>query len=331
MTRQSRNEVHAPHSDSTLLPTVPRDHCGNGASQSVLLAGALCLLQTGLAGEAPPAAKHDLAFHQGEGGAYVFNTGVLRGVLRREGKSLGLSSLTHLQTGATLDRSNGLFSHYRVFTTGARYGGGAWDWPSEATLRTNGAVEVRWPAADGRPFELTAQYRWSSPESLDLSTSVRAKSNLPGFESFLASYFDPSFTNVLVCAGAPDRPFIPARKAEGDWQMFPRDEAVIPLIQDGRWKLEPNPVNWSLRPKLMYPLALRRAPGSGLTVLLMGATTDCFAIATPHEAEGHYSVYLSLFGRDLKPGETATAVTRLTVLSQDGEASALERYRAFQK
>lgn len=331
MTRQARNEVRALRSDSTPQPPVPRDRRRTRAAQSVLLAWVLNLFLAGLAGETTPSAKHDLAFHQSEGGAYVFDTGVLRGVLRREGKSLGVSSLTHLKTGVALDRSNGLFSHYRVFTKGARYGGGAWDWPSAATLRPDGAVEVRWPATDGRPFEMTARYRWSSADSLDLETSVLAKADLSGFESFLASYFDPSFTNVLVCAGAPNRPFIPARKADGDWQMFPRDEAVIPLIHDGRWKLEPNPVNWTLRPTLIHPLALRRAPGCGLTVLLMGATTDCFAIATPHEAEGHYSVYLSLFGRDLKPGETATALTRLTVLSQDGESSALERYRAFQK
>jgi hypothetical protein len=33
----------------------------------------------------------------------------------------------------------------------------------------------------------------------------------------------------------------------------------------------------------------------------------------PQQAEGHYSLYLSLFGRDLKPGETARAVARLVI------------------
>ena len=30
---------------------------------------------------------------------------------------------------------------------------------------------------------------------------------------------------------------LPARKEFGDWQMFPRDAAAVPWIQDGRWRL----------------------------------------------------------------------------------------------
>jgi hypothetical protein len=33
--------------------------------------------------------------------------------------------VVHVPTGARLDRSNGLLSHYRVFTRGVRHGGGA--------------------------------------------------------------------------------------------------------------------------------------------------------------------------------------------------------------
>jgi len=37
----------------------------------------------------------------------------------------------------------------------------------------------------------------------------------------------------------------------------------------------------------------------------------CFAVASPHELEGHYSTYFSLFGRDLRAGESATATVRM--------------------
>jgi hypothetical protein len=90
---------------------------------------------------------------------FSFDTGVLRGKLRAEGRSRGLSSVIYLPAGMRLDSSMGLFSHYRVFSAGKRYGTAAWDWPSEARLGSDGAVEARWPEAEGRPFELRARYR----------------------------------------------------------------------------------------------------------------------------------------------------------------------------
>lgn len=43
---------------------------------------------------------------------YEFDTGVIRGTLRAEGKSLGLSSVVHVPSGVTLSRGYGIFSHY---------------------------------------------------------------------------------------------------------------------------------------------------------------------------------------------------------------------------
>jgi hypothetical protein len=81
---------------------------------------------------------------------------VLRGKFRAGGKSLGLSSVTHIPSGVVLDRSMGLFSHYRLFTSGKRYGGGAWDMPSSASLRADGTVEMTLTNAPDRPFALHA-------------------------------------------------------------------------------------------------------------------------------------------------------------------------------
>src|ERR1035441_831755 len=87
---------------------------------------------------------------------FAFDTGVLKGKLRAGGKSVGLSSVVHLPTGLTMDSSMGLFGHYRVFSANKRYGTAAWDWPSVASLPPAGSVEVRWPSAEDRPFELRA-------------------------------------------------------------------------------------------------------------------------------------------------------------------------------
>ncbi len=291
-----------------------------------LTAIAGCLLTSALANSAGEEAK-PLSFKPGPAGEFTFDTSIVRGKLREGGASKGLSQVVHIPTGQRLDSSMGLFSHYRVFTQGRRYGVGAWDWTSQAALQPDGSVIVHWTATTARPFEMSAHYRWTTPNTLDLETSIVAKTNLVKFESFLASYFAPIFTNSAVCTGAAGK-FTAAAKEAGVWQAFPRDPAVGPVIQDGRWKLEPNPVEWILQPEFSKALAFRRAPELGVTAALMGDPRECFAICTPHETEAHYSTYLSLFGRDLRAGEQATARARIIFLARPDEQELVAAYEA---
>jgi len=272
-----------------------------------------------------------LAFRPGAtNGEFTFDTGVLRGKLRAGGKSLGLSSVTHVPSGIVLDRSMGLFSHYRLFTTGRRYGGGVWDMASTAVLRMDGAVEALLPSAPDRPFELRAIYRWRDPATLDLETTVKAEGELPRFEVFLASYFGPHFTNALVSTGTNGSPrFIAAERGAGYWHMYVRDDAGKAMINDRRWTLPPYPVEWTVCGRLAPPLGIRRAPGLPLDAIIMAPAEDCFALATPFQTESHYSTYLSLFGRDLKPGETARARSRLAIRGVLFDSEILALYRSY--
>jgi len=264
--------------------------------------------------------------------SYRFDTGVLRGTLRRGGKSLGLTEVVHVPTGTRLDKGYGLFGHYRVFAGDKRFGGGAWYWPSQSKLLPDGAVRVDWPAADDRPFKLTAVYRWAGPAALDLETTVRAKAALPAFESFLACYFSPAFPASEVYAKGNGGPaFLLADRESGAWQMFPRDAGAVKLIQDGRWTRPPSPVAWAIRPPLAAPLGIRRAKGPGLIAAIMARPRDCFAVATPFAGEGHRSLYLSQLGRDLRAGESATARARLVVLASSSPEDAVKAYREFIK
>jgi hypothetical protein len=277
-----------------------------------------------------PASNGMLAFSASGTNEFTFNTGVLKGKLRADGKSTGLSSVVHLPTGITLDSSMGLFGHYRVFTANRRYGTAAWDWPSEAKLRRDGSVEVRWPSAEDRPFELRAVYRWAAPNILDLETSVQAKTDLAKFESFLASYFAEGFTNSYVYAQSTAQPGLEtADRNYGIWQAFPRDDQAVSIIQDGRWKILPNPVDWVIRPRLAKPLGVRRCPAIGVSVLLMSPPRDCFAVLTPFEAEPHRSLYLSLFGNDVKSGETARARARLLIVSKQPDTEIMAAYESY--
>jgi len=259
------------------------------------------------------------AFTSNDKGEYVFDTSVLRGKLRPEGKSLGLSSVIHVPSGVRLNGRYGIFSFYRIFTTNKRYGHAAWDWPSVSKLLPDGGVQIVWPEGKDHPFEITATYRLTEETTVDLETTVKAQKDLQQFEVFLASYFHESFPAPYIYAKSyPETKaklgFMPAEKSFGNWQMFPRDRNVLQIIRDGRWEKEPNPVKWSIMPNLSAPVSVRRNEEANLAVILMAPRDDCFAISTPYRGEGHYSLYLSLFGRDVKAGEKVRSHCRFVVV-----------------
>lgn len=273
-------------------------------------------------------------FSINEMGTFDFDTGTLKGKVRQGGKSKGLSSMVHIPTGTKLDSGMGLLSYYRVFTKDKRYGSGAWDWPSQAKLLTDGAIEVTWPKADDRPFELISVYRWNDSTAIDVETTVKATMDLENFEVFLASYFNKSFpsSSVFVAPGSSTGPkpkLFPARKSYGDWLMFVRDDKVSSMIKDGRWKKEPNPVRWTIMHKMQDRIAVRATDKGDLNAVLMAPCEDCYAISTPYEGEGHYSTYLSLFGYDVKAGQTAKAKSRLVITTETSQKAIVALYEKY--
>jgi hypothetical protein len=103
----------------------------------------------------------------------------------------------------------------------------------------------------------------------------------------------------------------------------------VSIIQDGRWKFPPSPVDWVIRPHLAKPLGARRCPANDLRALLMSPPEDCFAVLTPFDAEPHRSMYLSLFGKDLKAGEAARARARLVIGTNLAGETMDNRYSAY--
>ncbi|MBI5691961.1 MAG: hypothetical protein HZC55_17910 [Verrucomicrobia bacterium] len=264
-----------------------------------------------------------------QGNEFTFDTGALRGTLRGKGQSKGLIPVVDVASGKPVARSYGWFSPYRLLDDTHRYGDAAWSWPSTARLLPNGAVEVNWPAHEQLPVEIAAVYRWSAPNVLDFPIRVTARRPVRRFEVFLASYFE-GFPDTVVPVG-PAREFVGAPRSAGDWQMFPRDEAAVSLIKDGRWKHAPSPVDWTIRPSHALPLAIRRDPSRGQAAVLMTRPEECFAVAIPYDTEVHRSVYFSLFGRDLKEGESVGTWARLWIGPDLTNAAALDLYRAFRE
>lgn len=274
----------------------------------------------------------NLSFHAGEGGAFQFDTGTVRGIIRAQGLSRGLSSVVYVPTGETISATYGLFSHYRLLSVNHRYGSEAWDAPSEAKVRPDGSLEAHWPAAAERPFEIEVIYRWSAADTLDIETRITAHADLPDFESFLASYFSGAFNSsrVWVRSGPGSRSrLIAATEADGAWQMFPRNLDVVKMIRDGRWAIPPSPVDWAIRPVLDAPLGVRQNPRSGIAAVLMAPPGDSFAVSTPPQTDQHHSLYLSLFGRTIRKGETARARSRMVITTAVDDAGVEKLYAAY--
>jgi len=195
-------------------------------------------------------------------------------------------------------------------------------------LCDDGAVRVTWVRADARPFELSAVYRWRDAATLDVETLVTASEPLDAFESFLAVYCDASLPSPYVHVGDAAEDgfgFVNAPRSAGDWQTFPRDADAVDTIGDTRWDKLPHPVAWTVRGYFDRPLAFR-CGDDGPAVVVMAPKDDCFAIMTPYDGEGHYSLYLSLFGGDVAAGQTVQAKARLVVTSDRSPAAITALY-----
>ena len=195
------------------------------------LAACVTILAGGVVLAAQPAAVPPGLGFTAAGKEFHFDTGVLRGTLRADGHSLGIFPMLEDSSGKAVAGPTwggyGVLSPYRMLSADARYGTAAWDWPSRAKLLDSGAVESRWSADKDHPFDMTARYRFSAPDTLDLTVTVVPRQNLRRFELFLSSYFwgfSTSFAYVRDAGVAgPGKPgFIEAVRSAGEWQMFPR-------------------------------------------------------------------------------------------------------------
>lgn len=309
-----------------------------GRYRIILFAG---LLATGVDAAAP----EPLAFRPADGGYMAFDTGQLRGKVRLDGAKQGISSLAYAPTGVELLKSVGLLSYYRVFSAGKRHGDAARDWPVRAELQVDGALRIVFPPGEDHPFELIGTFRLRAPDSIDLETTLTPKVAMPRMEVFLSSYLTDGFEGLVYLK--PNRfdkdgaaAFVRADWSplvDGNYLIFPRDSAVLPMIFDGRWEIPPSPVTWAFTRYLAAPIGIRRHAETGLTAAIMSTPGDCFAVAMPYNQEppdnvaAHGSIYLCLFGRDVAAGETATAHCRLIVAKDLSDEAIIGRYGAYLK
>lgn len=284
-------------------------------------AGLVLLSFAAFGGDAP-------TFKAAEPGTYAFNTGVLNGKLLATDNAQGITPLFEAKTGISLSPGKnkpGSFSHYRVMADGKRFGESARGRAKQSRLLDEGReVEVTWKAADDFPLDMTATYRWTTPEILDVVTRVTPKQDLKNLEVQLAGYTNEHFQS-FVHAQIPrlkvtDLHFIPVEVGplvNGTFIAFPRDHKAVQYLFDGRYDQAPAPMQLTVSLLYEAPMVLKRDLGSDMELVFMARPEECGAVITPYnkdypdEVSGQFSVYFSLFGEDTAAGQTRTAKTRV--------------------
>lgn len=279
------------------------------------------------------AADSKLAFKDDGKGNLAFDTGVVKGSVKKDGTGGGLKPISFVEPAVPIDNNHGLLVPYRFLTTPKRYGFGSWEWPRTGKLVDGGGAELSWATATNRPFHFSTTYRWKTADTLDMTLVFTADTDLQKFELFVGSYFR-AFTKAKAYAkdagnGKPG--FLEASKDKGGMQLFPKNDEVMAMINDGRWKFPPYPNNWAIRPFLAGTLGMRQEPKSGVTVLLMAPTEDCFAVSMSQQEAGLGALYLSLFGRDVKKGQSLTGRTRMIFGKDITAEQAVQKYLEYLK
>lgn len=272
-----------------------------------------------------------LAFVDDGQGNLVFNTGVVKGSLKKDGQGDFFRPISFIDPAVPMDNNKGLLVPYRFLTPQKRFGFGSWEWPRTGKVLASGAAELAWAETPDRPFCFTATYSWKAADTLDFTVAFTPSVDLEKFELFVGSYFKQFKKAVVYVQDAGDgKPgFVDTPKEKGGAQLFPRGEDVMPMIKDGRWKHPPYPNNWTFRQAFQAPLGIKSEPNSGVAAVIMAPPEDCFAVSMFEQNSGLGCYYLSLFGKDVKKGRTIVGQARMVFGKNITNEEALRKYQEY--
>lgn len=279
-----------------------------------------------------------------EGQYACFETDLVSGKYLTAGHYQGVRDLVHRPTGVQIaagEKLPGLVAPYRVFGNGRRY---------NDVRERDGRVEqvsegIRITHARNaeNPFDLTSVYSWSH-DTLEVRYTLAIHAEMQGFELGIASYlaagfraFVPRQSNVW---GEKDYKIVPVdvNPMTDVYAVFPRSEADVKTIFDGRLDLPPYPIRFTVPAFYAFPWAYRRHVRTGVMALGMADPKECYSMCIPvnnppedpDPANGYQGVYFYLFGRDVHPGETLKTRVRWVIGQDMPESEILARWNEFQ-
>jgi hypothetical protein len=278
----------------------------------------------------------------GTTGQLHFETEVLQGVLCADGTRQAITELIYRPAGTRIQRDM-LLAVYRLLSRSG-WMGEARSMPHVARPVEEG-VEVLWAPSLAHHAQLRARFIIQEPGHIDCLLDVLGHTYYPDYEVFLSNYFAPEFRSGgyvhpgrSEASGEPVQILPEAAPVYREMYVaFPRDEQAAHLITDGRWQRGRHFTRFLPARYYAVPLGFYAHRRSALDVLVMGLPRDVFAVSMAYATDDpadtvgrHNSLYLSLFGRDLHPGERWHTVFRLSVGEFNRErAEHLAQYRRF--
>ena len=278
-----------------------------------------------------------------EGQHCCFENESVTGQFLTSGEYQGMRSLVHRPSGIEIaagEKLPGLVAPYRVFGNGKRYGD-VRDRQPKVELVPEGA-RMTHSADSQNPFDLVAVYSWQDGV-LEIHYTLTTQAEMRGFEIGIASYLAAGFRAFVSRQSnnwgedAPRIVPVDVNPMTDVYALFPRGEAEMRTIFDGRWDLPPYPVRYTVPGYFALPLAYRRHATSGVTALGMADPKECYAICipvnnpadVPDPANGYQAIYFYFFGRDLRLGETVGWRLRWVIGKDLGETEIQEHWESF--
>ena len=202
----------------------------------------------------------------------------------------------------------------------------------EVTPLDNG-VRMVWPPSLRHQARVEAAWTVMEPNAVQLDLRVEGYAFYSDYEVLLSDYLAPGFVSgAYVRAGdlgkadpvqirLPDHPAF-----HGMYNFFPRDERAGHLLTDGRGQR--GRWYWRVAVGRLYGLPLGFYSSGDVDVLLMGRPEDVNAVGATYAGDeardgvaDHRGLYLSLFGRDLHPGQAWRTQARLVLDDFGGDAA----------
>ncbi len=209
---------------------------------------------------------------------------------------------------------------------------------------TEDGISFTWMPTIRRQAKVKVKFTFRQPNIIDMDMWVETLTNYPGFEILLSAYMAPGFESGVYVAKEEFGPIegeqirlVDQPMIHGIWPFFPRDEAGANLLTDGRH--QKGRWFWRMAIGRRYAMPLAFFSKNGVDAIVMGRPEDVYAVGATYKGDaenddvaGHRSLYLSLFGENLKAGEGRHTQMRMIIddFGSDAEKHK-ELFRSFLK
>lgn len=291
--------------------------------------------------------------NQGDHSRLAFETSDLTGVFvadsdEHPNNRHRIIELVHKATGVRVTPEGGMMEEAGSFTLFRSYAKNSWltelrAIKPEVTLNENGALLV-WNPTVTHQAKVSAIFSTKEPNIIDMDISVEGYAFYPDYELLFSNYVADSLNGGLLVRSndlADETECEPIEVThnpafQGMYPFFPRDEHAAHIMTDGRG--QKGRWYWRVACGRRYAFPIGFATDKRVDVVVMGRPEDVSSVGITYSADGdnydgvarHHALYLSLFGKDLHPGDGWRTQVRLVVRTHrdhpDGLISTFEQF-----